>query len=195
MDYVRGYTPAQLAALDGTFFPLTFVYVDWPVTPIRAHEKAGTITWGGNDWLGVGNYGSISIPAEQTGLAASSATLRLLAAPEDTFDIQDDPVRNRTAIIYSGLVATRNSTVLIGDPIELFAGHVDSMDFSTEVVTRSDGGQERMQAIDIGIVSGPGARSKASIYHSDQDQSRAYPGDTAGRHLAFNRDNLGKLTW
>lgn len=194
MDYVRGYSPAQLAALDGVFYPIIFVYIDWPGAAIYAHEKKGAISWGGQTWQGVGDFGAITVPAEQTGLAATSATMRLLAG-DDIYSVQDDTVRNRTAVVYSGLTTARDTTILIGDPVEMFAGFIDSMNFITEIVERSDSGQTTMQGIEVGITSGPGARSKASIYHSEQDQSRAYPGDTAGQHLAFNRDNLGMLSW
>lgn len=195
MDLIRDVPPAMMTALAGVFHPVLLVYLDWPGATVRAHTGAGVITWGGYDWQGVGPFGGISVPAGIGGsMVATEANLTLLADPMTLADYADDAIRNRDAEILFGCTVGRprdpGGTTLVSDPVTIFRGVMDAMMFE---VAR-DGENVAHQA-SLTLITGQSARAPAAVYHSDEDQSRKYPGDTAGRHLVLAMAKAQKLTW
>ncbi len=178
MGLIRLMHPAFLAALDGVMYPVILVYLDWPGETVRAHTNGGDITWGGATWRGVGKFGEIDVPSETPGLGADSAVLSLVGAPDDLFDLLEDPILNRPGEIYVGSTTEPWGNVLIGEPTPVFIGHMDSQRYRLRVEEKKS-----VQVIQVDIGSGPGARSKAAVLHSYEDQMAQYPGDTAGRHV------------
>lgn len=180
MALIRDISTANYAAMQKTFFPVVFVYIDWPSAPIRAHSNVGTITWGGEDWLGVGNLGSVEVP-EEAGLVPESAVVSLLGRIEDILDAMGVDVsllRNRDAEIFIGFTTTPGGAVLIDDPLSLFSGYVDTRN------APSQQGENGIQiSMRLGLGSGPSARAAAKIVHSQESQDVDYPGDTIFRHL------------
>ncbi|MEC9433868.1 MAG: hypothetical protein VYD87_13275 [Pseudomonadota bacterium] len=170
--------------------PVVAVHLDWPGGAVRVHSNAGTLSWGGESWTGVGRFGSVSVPDEGGGLASQSAQLRLIGASDALDDYLDDPIRGRAAWIGWGLVTTRGGATLIGELNEMFAGYMDAM---RDVVQAADGGLVR--GVLLQAVGGPSQRARAQIHHTAEDQERAFPGDTAGR-LVINAEAEGsKTTW
>lgn len=193
MDLRRGLTADQLAALAGPIYPVLFAFADWPDDPVHAHSAVGTITWGGHDWIGIGPLGGVSIAAEEAGgIVPAQAVLTLIGAPADLDGRADDAIRGRVVRLYIGLLTGRpgDSTTLIGDPVDLFAGHMDVLDLAAE---SAETGVSHTAAVTV--VTGPSARSRATIYHSDEDQRASYPGDTAGLLVALAWARAQKLTW
>jgi hypothetical protein len=193
----RGLPPAMQAALasGAPIHPVLFVWLDWPDAEVRAHSGRGTITWGGHDWAGVGPFGSVGVPGESGGsMAAAEAQLSLVADPAVLDAYLDDVIRNRPGAIWLGLLTARPgsgaSDVLLADPVPLFQGQMDGL--LIEIGT-SDGGLSHRAM--VGLTTGPGARSGAAVFHSDQDQARKFPGDTAGRHLVLAYANAQKFMW
>lgn len=178
MGLKRAVHEDTLAALNGIFHPVLMVYLDWPGGAVRAHSGAGTITWDGHNWLGVGQFGEVEIPGEAPGLAASNVSLSLLGVPPDIWDTLEAPIRNRPGRLWVALTTQPGGNVLVGEPIDLFIGHMDAMRYR---LRREDGGVSHAVQIDLG--SGPGARSSSAVLHSLEDQADKFPGDTAGRHL------------
>lgn len=195
VSLTRGVPAPMLAAMAGTFYPVAFVYLDWPGATLRAHTGVGAITWGGQSWAGVGPMGSISIPAESGGsMVATEAALSLVADPMELDSYADDVIRNLAGEIYLGVVSARpgqpGGTTLVSDPVTIFSGLMDAL--VIEVEPTDTGVNHRAT---VTLITGPGARSDAAVYHSDQDQGRKYPGDTAGRHLVLAYAKAQKLTW
>lgn len=182
--------PATLAALGGVFHPVIMVHLDWPEDQVYAHSGAGPISWDGHAWQGVGEFGEIEIPGEAPGLAASSATLSLIGAPDDLFALLSAPIRNRPGEVYVALTTEPGGNVLIGEPVPLFMGHMDAMRYR---VRAEDGAITHVVQIDLG--SGPGARSKSAVLHSPEDQAEKFPGDTAGRLLVNIEAEAETLYW
>lgn len=187
----RGIDPVLVAEFSkGLFYPITLVWLDWPDDPVFAHSNAGAISWNGETWLGVGDFGSIDIPQETLSLAATSATISLIGIPPEMYARLEVPIRNRDGAIYVGAVTERRGNILVGNPTEIFSGYMDSFRFTME-----DDDGNTVHGVTLKLATGPGARSIASITHSAEDQSAKHPGDTAGRFLIYSRAKLVKLTW
>jgi hypothetical protein len=178
-----------LADLGGVFNPVILVYVDWPGAPVRVHNGVGNITFNSQTWVGLGKYGSISIPGEESSLVNSSATLTVSGTLATLLGELNTNPRNRDVDIYFGTVSEPSGNTIVGTPTLIFSGYVDSVDFD---LNRSDTGLE--SAVSVGVSSGPSARSGATINHTAEDQAFKFPGDTAGRQVinaikkAFNPD-------
>lgn len=190
MGLTRDIHPDTLAALQGVFYPVLMIYLDWPDGAVRAHSGVGTIEWDGDAWLGVGEFGGIEIPAEAPGLAATQASLTLVGAPDDLFALLSAPIRNRHGEVLFAVTTEPGGNVLIGEPVSLFAGYMDAMRYRSRA---DDEITTSMVQVDLG--SGPGARSMASVVHSYEDQIAQYPGDTAGRHLINVEAEAENLSW
>jgi hypothetical protein len=187
----RGIDPPTLAALSApVFFPVLFVYIDWPGGAVRVHSGVGSITWGGHTWLGVGAAGEIETQGEA--LSPASARSRLtLYGPFDALLAQSAvQARQRAGAIYLGTVTQRGGNVLTGLPFPVFEGFVDGLRFSA----RDQGGDIRF-GLQVDLLSGPSLRANAAIFHSAADQQAAFPGDTAGRHLISIEARVQRTTW
>jgi len=190
----RGIDAATLAAMDGVFFPVVMVHVDWPGGAIRAHSGVGAISWGGHSWTGVGEFGSVEVPEESGGLAAQPANIGLVGLPDELDAYLGDPVRNRACTIYVGVVTERAGNVLIGSPFSVFAGYVDAM-ADTVRVRSGDGDSGLIRGVTLTVAPGPSQRSIGEIYHTDEDQRRLHPNDTAGRLVIHAEAWAERQTW
>lgn len=195
MELRRGLDAPTLTALASRrpLHPVLFAYLDWPDGVVRAHSGAQAITWGGQSWTGVGSHGSVDVPDEMAGTAATEASVTLTGLSDAIEDRADDAIRNRTAALYMGFLADRpgeGAETLIGTPFDLFAGWMDGLSIPVEADERG-----LVHSAVVRIMSGQEARSPASVYHSDEDQKRHYPEDTAGRHLVHARAWAEKLRW
>ena len=168
------------------FFPVVFLDLDWPSGRIRAHSRRGTITWGGNDWTGVGDFAAINLPGDSAGFAAQSGTIQVVGAFNDVIDAAEEQVKGRRFTAWWGVTTTREGTTLAGDPFPRFYGAMDGTKF------RSASGQYGLQ---LTVKSGASARLAARLAHSAADQSAEFPGDTAGRHTALAAPNAQKIRW
>lgn len=190
MELRRNLSAGMTRALGGHFHPALLCYLDWPGGAVRVHSGVGVISWGGHSWYGAGDLGSADIPTEQRGLTATEAHVTLMGLPTSIYDQIDDAIRGHQGVFYFGATTERAGNVLVGDPTELFSGAMDSMSFPVRLQE-----QELVHSIKVGIRAGVSARGEAYIVHSAEDQSAAFPTDTAGRLLINNRANLEKLTW
>jgi hypothetical protein len=53
----------------------------------------------------------------------------------------------------------------------------------TLVTAIESDGVDQLYRLSVGMRTGPGYRSNVAMVHSHEDQSRRYPGDTAGLRL------------
>lgn len=183
MALIRDIHAATLAALrvDG-FHPVLMVRVDWPGGEVRAHTGFGVISWGGDDWAGIGPFGGGELPEEELGGAVpAEARLFVMGTIEDLLDQLDVNVRNRDVDIFVALVTEAQGNILIGEPVELLSGYADS----NELDWREAAGA-LAPTFALGVCSGPSVRTVLSDAHSDEDQQRRYSGDTIFRHTALS---------
>lgn len=188
MALIRDIDPATLEAFArGAFHPVVLVLIDWPGDPVRVHSGVGTLTWAGEDWRGVGPLdGVIRLPAEGQGPASVEGEARLggFDAQADAILSQATEARGAACEVWFGAVTERCGTVLAGEPFRAFVGSVGAVGDE-----ESWSGDDAMRAVMVGLEGGPSQRSRASAYHSDADQRRLDPTDTAGRWCFAARAN------
>ena len=123
----RSFPAATLAAFSAPNVALlTFAKLDFASGILYVHNGLGTYTWGGQDWLGVGDFGQVSKLEEGADvspygitltLSAIDATISNAALTEDYF--------LRDVDIYLGLLDADEA--LIEDPNKIWSGFMDVM--------------------------------------------------------------------
>ena len=126
----RGLSASVIAALTSNVVrPITFSKLDFSSGIIYVHDGIGTYTWGGQDWIGVGDFGAISNIQEGSEVSPYSITLTLsgldsglvsTALTEDYF--------MRDVNIYLGLLDEDDT--LIDTPSQIWSGFMDVMNIS-----------------------------------------------------------------
>lgn len=77
----------------------------FPSGNVRAHNSVGTISFGGNDYLGVGAFGSIGDIQETSELTDQPIKITLSSIDQDIIDaVKTDDVYRRDADIYLGAI-------------------------------------------------------------------------------------------
>lgn len=179
------------AYASGEYYPVILVYVDWPSGIVRANTNQDAITWGGNSWQGVGAFGEISLPSEGIGdIVSASGSMSIYGPINELQSASEEKIRNRRVRVYCGVTTERNGTTLTGNPWLAFDGYMDG---SSIPFTRSD--DKIYHSLRLTLGTGPSARSIASISHTNESQQKAYPNDTAGRHIINARKTAIKRTF
>jgi len=190
MALIRGVSSAMMAELAKPFFyPVIMVELDWPSGIVRAHSNVGTLAFGG-DWLGVGAFGTLELPDESSDFTATRGTVKLIGVPDEIFDHLEEPIRNRPGRVLFGCVTERAGNVLAGDPVEVFSGYMDAIQYKADA-----SGKDVLHGVVLELGTGPSARAFASVTHSYEDQSRKYPTDTGGRLLIAVEAEAEKISW
>ena len=129
----RGLSTAIVNALkDDVVRPVTFARLDFSSSTLYLHDSIGTFTWGGNDWLGVGDFGSVSAIEEGTDISPYSITLTLSGLDSTIADIGSAGTEDyylRDVDIYLGLLD--EDEALIEDPSPIWSGFMDVMTLVT----------------------------------------------------------------
>jgi hypothetical protein len=103
-----------------------FAELDFSSGILYVHDGIGTYTWGSEDWLGVGDFGSISSIEEGSEVSPYSINLTLsaldttmagAALTEDYF--------MRDVTVYMGILDEDDA--LIDTPVQVWAGFMDVM--------------------------------------------------------------------
>jgi hypothetical protein len=182
----RGVDPDLLDALaSGAFWPVLLVYIDWPDDPVRVHSGVGVLEWDEEDWVGVGDAGFLNLPGEAPGLAAFEGEASVGGVDAEIDAILDADPRWREVSVWFGAVTDRAGVTLIGEPVQVFWGYVDSLGDRTEWTPE---GAFRVAVLGLGV--GPGQRANDAAHHSYEQQIEAYPGDTSGRWLKAGRTRV-----
>ncbi|XAI95611.1 hypothetical protein [Nostoc phage Nsp-JY21] len=183
-----------LAALAGHFCPALLVEVDWPDGVVRMHSGFQPLTWGGHEWLPVGNFGRIDMPEEADGLPQGGATMTWIDDIERTQELLGmpfDTLRGRLVRVWFAVVTAPRGNVLVGAPVPLYTGYFDGRDFALR-----KSGDSLMSEMTLTLADGVPARTGTRVAHTAEDQGAKYPGDTAGRHLVIaQRTASNPQTW
>ncbi len=186
MGVIRDIDPATLAALSGDIHPLIMVRLDWPTGEIRAHSGTAQLTYGGELWHPVGPFGDVTVPSEGFGAVVDGATLTIIGKIEELEAEADQNARGRACEILFATATSRDGTAIIGAPISIYFGTVDATALRLDLNTHR---------LSVTLGGGPRDRDMASMYHSHEDQSRRFPGDTAGLRLLAATARAQKLKW
>jgi len=194
MELVRGFSEDQIASLRSSiFYPNLMIEVDWPGDPLRFHMREGVMHHSGYAYSGFGPLANLALPQESQGIAADSASLSIAGVDHDLDGKMDSPVRGRAVSVFLALMSSRTGNSRIGEPVPLFQGTIGAMRMRTSLVDAAQ--QVHMSTIEVDLSTGPSARSKSSIFHSQEDQQSAYPSDTAGRLVILAFAKAQKLRW
>ena len=125
----RGFSSSINTALTQSSVRLvTFAELDFSSGKIYVHDGLGTYTWGGNNWLGVGDFGGISSVQEGTEVSPYSLQLTLSgldASIVSTALDKNDRYFMRDIKVYLGLLNADDE--LIDTPSQIWAGFMDVM--------------------------------------------------------------------
>jgi hypothetical protein len=96
---------------------------------VRVHSGVGTITYGGNDYTGLGTLGRISPIDESIELSASGIKVSLSGIPGDLISTAlGEHYQGRLAVIYIALLDS--SYAVIGTPTIVFQGRMDNINIT-----------------------------------------------------------------
>ena len=164
---------------------VTFAKLEFPSGTLYVHNSLGTYTWDSQDWLGVGDLGSISQVEEGIDVSPYAITLTLsgldstisgAALTEDYF--------MRPVTVYMGVLDADDA--LIADPTQIWAGFMDQMNVSLG----SDGGD----AIQL-IAESELSRFDVSrnLMYTNAAQQERYSGDLFFSHI--HKVQGAKFNW
>lgn len=107
--------------------PALFALLDFQSGAVRVWSGLGTKTWDGNDYIGLGNFGSVSSVEETTDVRANSIAFQLTGVPSSLIaTILSDNYQGRTAKLWIGSLDASGN--VIADPYLIFAGRMDNVE-------------------------------------------------------------------
>lgn len=180
----RGLNAAALAAIrDEVPLRTCAVELDWPGAPARLNGSPISLWIEGNEFLGVGALGSISIVEETTELRAQSATVTLSGIPRDAIAVAlTQSYQGRRGTIWE--VPLSRDTYQPVSPIVIWRGRMDQMDVQL--------GETASVSVRIESRLADARRARNNRY-TDEEQQRHHPGDTGFRFVPAT--NSKEIAW
>lgn len=126
----RGFPTAVATALaQQNVAIVTFAKLEFPSGTVYVHNSLGSYTWGGQEWLGVGDLGSISQVEEGLDVSPYAITLTLsgLDATISGAALTEDYYLHGVTV-YLGVLDADDA--LIDTPTQIWAGFMDQMNMS-----------------------------------------------------------------
>lgn len=148
---------------------VSFVELDLPSGYLRLHTRTGTVTWGGNSFLGVGKLGVISEVTEDAQFRPSGITLTLSGVDSALLTAAlTEKYHGRLCRVWKGLLDV-DTFALVADPQLEFRGLMDFMKVSlgansATITVTAEGENARWQ------------RHQGLMY-THESQQLTYPGD------------------
>jgi hypothetical protein len=179
----------EAAAQANVIAPVLFLDLGFDSGTVRVHSWTGSITWGGNTYSGVGQFGQVTPVEEDSELSRTPITLTLSGIPLDGEDselisaVLNEHYQGRTATLYLGYLDT-DTLQLQDDPFILYRGRIDVPDIDDdETLTVSISVESRFAAWD---------RPNISRYNNADQQSR-YPGDLGLQYVEQSTEK--QIAW
>lgn len=148
---------------------------------VRIHDGGGTIPWNGYDWIGVGEFGTISTITAGGDLTAQGVSLTLSGVPSDyRTDLLNATSRGADVNIYHGIVSEALGGFSV-EPELVLAGFVDN----AKLVDGADDGDPTV-AITVNVITAAYYARRLTMYRrSYAHQQTLYDGD---RFYEFRTD-------
>ncbi len=165
----RGMDASNEAAVAAdVIIPIQFAELNFESGYVRVHTGIGTITWGGYDWLGVGQLGSVDGLEERAELLRKVVTYNLAGVPDDLIAAAlDENYLGRSAKVYIGFLNT-STYQLVATPELQDAGLMDT--------SKAKQGAQCAMAITAESRIASWSRPVERRY-TDAEQQAKYPGD------------------
>jgi hypothetical protein len=158
-----------------------------PTGTLYLHNGLGTYTWDSQDWLGVGDLGTISQVQEGMDISPYAITLQLSGLDTDMAGIAlNDTVDYymRPVTVYLGVLDSSDD--LLADPTQIFAGFMDQMNLSV--------GASGGDAIQLVAESELARFDKSANYmYTNASQQEEHSGDLFFNHL--HKIEGAKIKW
>ncbi len=182
----RGFSTAVNTALQAQNVNLVmFAKLEFPSGTLYVHNGLGTYNWDSQDWLGVGDLGSISKVEEGTDVSPYAITLTLsgLDATISGAALTEDYYM-RPVTVYLGLLDSDD--VLIDTPSQIWAGLMDQMNLTVG----ADGGD----AIQLIAESELSRFDKSkNLMYTNANQQQRFSGDLFFSHI--HKVEGAKIKW
>lgn len=166
---MRGMTTGALAAANAEVVARVLaVDLDFPSAHVRLNSSMTSIVLGGEEFLGVGQMGSITAVEESVELKSYGIQLRLSGIPRDAMlSALTEAYQGRRATVWEVLL---NPSTLqpIAEPIVIFRGRMDQMNGTF--------GREAVVTLSLENRLRDWERPRLSRY-TTEDQRRTYPDD------------------
>lgn len=108
----------------------TLVELDFVSGVVRASDWVGELTYGGNTYSGVGEYGGIETVTEDAQVIARPLRITLSGVDNSLLaTARDEVYQGRSATVYVGLVDMKTNQFLDA-PEEIWSGKMDTMSIS-----------------------------------------------------------------
>lgn len=147
---------------------VTLVDLDFVSGHVRANDSPIKLSFGGNDYLGVGQFGGFDEVSESLDVVARPLKLRLSGVPSDIVpDVLTENYQNRAATVYIGFIDQTTMT-FVDTPETVWTGQMDKLDV--------DDGPESA-TITLTCENDLYIEPLAARY-TDQDQKLRYSGDS-----------------
>lgn len=105
--------------------PVLFAKLEFDGGNVLAHSRLGSITWGGDTYLGVGQFGGITPASETSDLSRSNLTLTLSNIPGDMGAlVLNESELGRRGTLFLGYLGDATQQ-LVADPAILFRGRME----------------------------------------------------------------------
>jgi hypothetical protein len=172
---MRSLTTSAQAAFCQLHFPMiVLVELDFAdAGTLRVCNASYTFSWGGYDWLGLGNLGSIEAISEGIDLQMYGCSLTLSGIPSEYIsEALNQTYQGRDATIW--LAPLTEDYTFIADPVVVFKGRMDTMDIElgqTCTITLS---------VESRLIDWDRARTRR---YNDADQTSEFPGDRGFKYV------------
>ena len=127
MTGTRDAAPATITASQQELVqPVLFAKLEFDSGTVLAHTLIGNITWGGDTYFGIGQFGAVSPASETSDLSRSNLSLTLSNIPGDIGAVVlTEASIGRTGTLFLGYL---NPTTwqLVAAPAVLFRGRMDA---------------------------------------------------------------------
>jgi hypothetical protein len=118
---VTAITAASLA-------PATFAFLDFQGGAVRVWDGVGSLTWGGNTYVGLGYLGAISPIEESADVRANGIVLQVSGVPSSLIaSVLGDNYNRRAVTVWLGALDAAGA--LVADPDQAFSGRMNNIDF------------------------------------------------------------------
>jgi len=164
--------------------PAIFAFLDFQGGAVRVWDGIGTMTWGGNNYTGLGYLGSISPIEETADVKANGVVMQVSGIPSSLIaTVLGDSYNRRDVSIWVG--ALNATGALVADPDLAFSGRMNNVDFDKGPDTATLRIFAESRLVDL-------RRSRERRY-THEHQQIDFPGDLGLKYMA--RAQSTPLTW
>lgn len=156
-----------------------FAQFDFRSGTIRFWTGKGSITWGGETWLGAGNLATIDKISESTRIEAPAYQFGLLGIDPSLLALaSEQQYRNRSCQMWMAVMDSTFSTVTAA--VRVFGGVMSHMLISDQAVS---GSLSIVAENELARLNTPN-----EVRYTDEHQRAIFPGDTGLRYIAATSD-------